>query len=90
MTDADSWRIDVAGLARRALERLPQKAVGPIVESFLAIGANPHRLGKPLKFELEGLFVARRGPYRIIYEIDAEQHAVTILAIAHRADVCRS
>lgn len=56
----------------------------------MAIATNPHRLCKPLKFELEGLSVARRGPYRIIYEIHAEKRSVTIVAIGHRADVYRS
>ena len=32
-----------------------------------AIAENPHRTGKPLTGELEGLWSARRGDYRIIY-----------------------
>jgi mRNA-degrading endonuclease RelE of RelBE toxin-antitoxin system len=90
VTAPEPWVIEVAGPARRALERLPAKAVAPIVETFQAIAANPQRLGKPLRFELEGLFVARRGPYRIIYDIRADEHAVTIVAIGHRADVYRT
>ena len=46
-------------------------------------------LGKPLRFELEGLHSARRGDYRVVYEIDQEQDEVTIIAIQHRSDVYR-
>ncbi len=89
MTSSEPWHIELTGPARRALTRLPAKAVPPVVESFQAIVANPYRLGKPLKFELEGLLVARRGPYRIIYAVDAERNLVTVVTIGHREDVYR-
>lgn len=44
------------------------------------------RVGKALRFELEGLHSARRGDYRIIYRIDLQ---VTIIAIEHHADAYR-
>jgi mRNA interferase RelE/StbE len=31
---------------------------------------NPHRVGKGLRYELEGYYSARRGQYRVIYRID--------------------
>jgi mRNA-degrading endonuclease RelE of RelBE toxin-antitoxin system len=46
-------------------------------------------LGKPLRFEYEGRWSARRGPYRITYSIDEEARTVTILAVGHRTDVYR-
>lgn len=52
---------------------------GPLAE-------NPRRVGKALRFELEGLHSARRGDYRVIYSI---ADVVTITAIEHRADVYR-
>jgi mRNA-degrading endonuclease RelE of RelBE toxin-antitoxin system len=60
-----------------------------VVELLPAIAANPRRIGKPLRFELEGLWVARRGPYRVIYEIDEGARTVMVLAVAHRADAYR-
>jgi mRNA-degrading endonuclease RelE of RelBE toxin-antitoxin system len=51
---------------------------------------NPARLGKPLRFELEGLRSARRGDYRVIYRIDPGRHRVEIVAIEHRSDAYRS
>jgi mRNA interferase RelE/StbE len=43
-------------------------------------------VGKPLRFELDGLHSARRGDYRVIYLI---AESVTITAIEHRADAYR-
>jgi len=84
------WRLVVAGPAARDLERLPAKYATAVVEALGAIAANPQRLGKPLRFELAGRWSARRGPYRIIYAIDDPARTVTVLVIAHRADVYRS
>jgi mRNA interferase RelE/StbE len=75
--------------ARRQLERLPTAVAAAALETLGAIASNPRRLGKPLRFELEGCCSARRGPYRIIYRIDDSTHTVSVLAVAHRADVYR-
>lgn len=75
--------------ARRQLRRLPERYAAAVVELLPAIAANPKRLGKPLRFELEGRWAARRGPYRVIYALEQESRTVTVLAIAHRADAYR-
>jgi mRNA interferase RelE/StbE len=75
--------------ARRALDRLPEKAAAAVAETINAIGSDPHRLGRPLRFELEGHWVARRGPYRVVYRIDERERTVEIVAVGHRADVYR-
>jgi len=49
--------------------------------------AEPLRVGKPLRRELVGMYSARRGVYRIIYEVvDGE---IRVLRIYHRADIYR-
>ena len=88
MTD-EPWRLLVAGPAARDIEQLPEKYAAAVIEALRAIAGNPRRLGKPLRFELEGRWAARRGPYRIIYAIDEAASTVTVIAIAHRADVYR-
>ena len=76
--------------ARRALARLPEKAATAAVEFLYgSLAADPHRIGKPLKFGLAGLHSARRGDYRVIYRIDDQRHMLTVLAIEHRSDVYR-
>lgn len=74
--------------AVRQLGELPEKYATAVTELLPAIAANPQRLGKPLKLELEQ-WAARRGPYRVIYELDDDARTVTVLAVAHRADVYR-
>ena len=49
----------------------------------------PIRLGRALRFELEGKHSAHRGDYRVIYQIDEPDRRVVALAIAHRADAYR-
>ena len=74
--------------AKRALTRLPEKVAAAAVEFIYGpVAANPRRVGKALRRELEGLHSARRGDFRIIYRIS---DVVTIIAIDHRADIYRS
>ena len=90
MTDAD---FDVAWTptSRRALARLPEKVAAAAVEFIYgSLAENPRRVGKPLKLGLAGLHSARRGDYRVIYRIDDDLHAVTVMAIEHRSDVYRA
>jgi mRNA interferase RelE/StbE len=61
-----------------------------VLETLGAIASNPRRLGKPMRFELDGCWSARRGPYRVIYRIDDGARTVSILAVGHRADIYRS
>ena len=53
------------------------------------LAENPQRLGKLLFGQLAGLRVARRGDYRIIYEIDDQERLVIVHRIQHRRDIYR-
>ncbi|MGL5865636.1 MAG: type II toxin-antitoxin system RelE family toxin [Dermatophilaceae bacterium] len=71
--------------AKRALGRLPEKVATAVVEFvYGALAGNPKRVGKALRFEMEGLHSARRGDFRIIHRVGEQ---VTVVAIEHRADV---
>jgi mRNA-degrading endonuclease RelE of RelBE toxin-antitoxin system len=84
------WQLVAASSARRDIQRLPEKYAAAVLELLPIIAANPRRVGKPLRFEYEGRWSARRGPYRVIYNsIDEASRTVTVLAIGHRADVYR-
>ena len=84
---AEQYEIAWTPSAKRALQRLPEKVATAAIEFIYGpMSENPQRVGKALRFELEGLHAARRGAYRIIYRID---HVVTIVAIEHRADAYR-
>lgn len=85
-----SYRLLVAPSAERALARLPGSAAAAIVEFMVGtLVEAPRRVGHPLQRELEGLWSARRGPYRVVYEIDDEVQTVDVVRIDHRADVYR-
>jgi mRNA-degrading endonuclease RelE of RelBE toxin-antitoxin system len=80
-----------APTARRELSSVPERVIPAIIEFVYGdLAAFPRRVGKPLERELAGSFSARRGSYRILYEIDDEQLRVLILRVAHRADVYRT
>jgi mRNA interferase RelE/StbE len=87
--NAEPWRLVVMPPARREFHRLPIAVAAAVLETLDAIVGNPRRLGKRLMFEHEGRFSARRGPYRIIYEILDDEHLIRVLAIGHRRDVYR-
>jgi len=83
-------RLVVATTAERSLARLPEGVAAAIVEFMLgALVDAPRRVGHPLQRELADLWAARRGPYRVVYEIDGDTRTVTVLRIDHRADVYR-
>ncbi|MGH2556383.1 MAG: type II toxin-antitoxin system RelE family toxin [Actinomycetota bacterium] len=84
------WKLVVAPSVDRTLARLPEKAAAAVVQLMLGpLVADPHRVGHRLRRELEGLWAARRGPYRVVYEIDEEAREIHVLRVDHRADVYR-
>ncbi len=86
-----SHEVFITATARRDLQRIPPRIVPAIIEfAFGDLASAPRRVGKPLQRELEGLFSARRGPYRILYLIDDDTNRVEILRIDHRSDVYRN
>lgn len=82
-------------VSRAAASALAEELPGPVAAAaweFICgdLAEQPWRVGKPLRYELEGLHSARRGAYRILYRIRPEIRVVEILRIAHRGDVYRS
>lgn len=86
MTDPSPFSLRVTGPAERQLSRLPENVAGAIVEFMLgALVENPRRVGGPLQRELAGYHAARRGAYRIVYEILDDDELVVVHRIDHRA-----
>jgi mRNA-degrading endonuclease RelE of RelBE toxin-antitoxin system len=76
--------------ALRHLARLPDRVRAAALEAILGpIADNPQRAGKPLVGGLLGLYSARRGDYRIVYEILEEERVVIIHRVQHRGTVYR-
>lgn len=87
MTD-QTYTVLLSPGARRAIEGDLPEAVATAVVDFLfrALAQAPYRVGKPLPFDLEGYYSARRGQYRVIYSIHDELVQVQVVRISHRAD----
>jgi mRNA interferase RelE/StbE len=90
---AEPFALRVTGPAARVLAaRLPEKVATAVYEFITTtLLENPHRTGKQLMLPpYAGTRSARRGAYRVLYEIDDENRLVTVTAIEHRADAYRS
>lgn len=86
-----SWTLDVAPSAARALDRLPERVATAVIEFMTGpLIDEPERVGRPTKNELTGLWSARRGAYRVVYELNRERRVVRVVRIGHRSDVYRS
>ncbi len=84
------YEVEITAEGLRHLNRLPEKVRHAALESiFGPIAGNPSRLGKPLVGELDGLWSARRGDYRIIYEILEDDQIVLVHRVQHRRDAYR-
>jgi mRNA-degrading endonuclease RelE of RelBE toxin-antitoxin system len=86
-----AYEIVLTPPARRAIvDELPE-AVATAVIDFLttALLDNPRRVGKPLRDDLDGIWSARRGTYRVLYRIQEERREVVVLRIGHRRDAYR-
>ena len=87
---SSAYDVTITPEGLRHLNRLPEKVRAAAVELMLGpLAESPVRLGKPLVGELAGLRSARRGDYRVIYEIDDLRRVVTVLRVQHRRDAYR-
>lgn len=87
------YKVRISRPAARILtERLPEKVATAVYEFITTtLPADPHRSGtQPLLAPFSGTWSARRGAYRVLYEIDEEERTVLVIAIEHRADAYRS
>jgi mRNA interferase RelE/StbE len=82
------YELRLSRAARRALAETLPESVAAAVWGFVngPLLDNPHRVGKPLRFELEGYHSTRRGQYRVIYRIDEHEVIVDVIKISHRGD----
>lgn len=84
------YEIEWSRSALRSLDRIPEKAATACIEFIYgALFDNPQRVGAPLRLGLAGKHSARRGDFRVIYEIDGEALVVRIIAVDHRSHVYR-
>lgn len=82
----EPYRVIHAPGARRALMDLLPAAAAFAAREFIVgpLASTPHRVGAPLRAPFDGHWRARRGEYRVRYEIDESSRTVRILDIDHR------
>ncbi len=92
MSELDEYELVLTPPARRALaDRLPEAVASAVIEFVTtALVQQPRRVGKPLRAELDGVWAARRGTYRVLYRVREQPREVVVLRIEHRRDVYRS
>jgi mRNA interferase RelE/StbE len=74
----------------RHLHQLPGKVRDAAIQAMLGrIAEDPRRVGKPLVGELSGLYSARRGDYRVIFEIDDDRKVIIVHRVQHHRVVYR-
>jgi mRNA-degrading endonuclease RelE of RelBE toxin-antitoxin system len=90
-TSGEPYTLVVTPPAQRALaEGLPEPVATAVIDFLTtALVSAPHRVGKPLRDELRGVFSARRGTYRVLYRIFDDRREVVVLRVEHRRDVYR-
>ena len=91
MSKSAHYEVRFTSSARRALSHTLPENVAAAAFAFIheALAANPHRLGKQLQAPLFPLYSARRGEYRVIYDIIDEVLVIEIVTIVHRRDAYR-
>lgn len=92
MVSEDPYEVILAPSVKHALaETLPTSAAFAAYEFiFGPLAENSQRLGSQLRAPFEGLYRARRGEYRVRYEIDDERHLIIVLDVDHRRDAYNS
>jgi len=77
--------------AVRALsDQLPEAVATAVIEFITtALLDDPRRVGRELREDLEGIWSARRGTYRVLYRILDGTHEVVVLRVEHRRDAYR-
>ena len=85
----ESYELLVKPSAAKELEAIPNKRERRgIVAAIRALSAAPRPYGCQ-KLSGSEKYRVRKGPYRILYQIDDDGRVVTVVKIGHRRDVYR-
>lgn len=89
---SEPYDLVVAAPAARAIaDELPEAFAHAVIDLITGpLLHDPYRVGRELRHELRGVYAARRGTYRVLYRIDDDRRAVTVIRIDHRRDIYRS
>jgi mRNA-degrading endonuclease RelE of RelBE toxin-antitoxin system len=90
VNDARYELVVTAPAARALREKLPEAVAFAVIDFITgALLENPKLVGAPLRGELDGIWSARRGTYRVLFRVDEENREVIVLRVGHRRDIYR-
>lgn len=72
--------------AKRNIEKLDSSIKKIIKKAIESLALNPAK-GKPLTYDLAGLYSLRTSDYRIIYRIREKQLIIIVIAVGHRKEI---
>ncbi len=72
--------------AKKKIEKL-DKSIRLVIKKVIeSLSSNPFK-GKPLSYDLAGLYSLRTSDYRIIYRIKEKQLIIIVVTIGHRREI---
>jgi len=72
--------------AKKRIEKLDPPIKQIIKKAIESLSLNPYR-GKPLSYELAGLYSLRTSDYRIIYRVREKELIIIIITVGHRREI---
>ncbi len=82
----EKYSIKYTKEAKRKIERLDPSIRVVIKKVIESLSSNPYK-GKPLSYELAGLYSLRTSDYRIIYRIKEKQLIIIVISVGHRKEI---
>lgn len=84
-----SYHIAIANSAKRDMRRLDSDLQQRVATHLQALRNSPRPSGVKKLRDRDNQWRIRIGDYRIIYEIDEDEHIIVILRIKHRREAYR-
>jgi len=75
--------------AKRQVEKLDPSFRKIVARAIKSLAANPVK-GKPLAYDLAGLYSLRTSDYRIIYRIKEKELLIIVVAVGHRREIYKN
>lgn len=86
MDELKEYTVKYTAEAKKRIERLDVSVKRVIQKAIESLSLNPYR-GKPLSYELAGLFALRTSDYRIIYRIKERELIIVVITVGHRREI---
>lgn len=71
---------------KKRIDKLDSSIKKIIQKAIESLAQDPYR-GKPLSYELAGLYSLRTSDYRIIYKVKEKQLIIIVITIGHRREI---